>query len=147
MGLISNPAPGVSSSTLKIILFLAFWACASLSGCKAPPIWSAESRSPDGKMIATADTFANGGFVAPGPDATLVYLNWTTGSQPKMLILAFSDGQSEPGDMKVQMNWLGPTHLELACKGQRTIDFQAVKYAGVDISVRELADATSNTSR
>src|SRR5579864_7417122 len=129
------------------MLFLVLWTCVSTSGCKSPPIWSAESRSPDGKMVATADAFANGGFVAPGPGATFVYLNWTTGSQPRRLILAFSGGQSELDGTQVAMNWLSPTHLELAYRGQRTIDFQAVNYAGVDISVRELSSAGSNTSQ
>jgi hypothetical protein len=85
-------------------------------------------------MVATAETFANGGFVAPGPSTTLVYLNQTTGSQKPILIFAFSEGA--PESMQVKMVWLSPAHLELAYEGQRTIDFQAVKYAGVDISVR-----------
>lgn len=132
---------GGSSWSLKAILFLTFGACVFMSGCKASPTWSAESRSPDGKMIAMADAFENGGFVAPGPGATFVYLNWTTGSQPKMLILAFSEGQ-EP---KVGINWLTPTHLEVTYRGQRTIDFQAIKYAGVEISVRDLASQAGVT--
>ena len=94
-------------------------------------------------MIATADSFDNGGFVAPGPDATFVYLNWTTGSQPKTLVLAFSGGQSGQDGTKATMNWLTPTHLELTYTGQRTIDFQAARYAGVDISVRDLATQAS----
>ncbi len=56
-----------------------------------------------------------------------------------MLILEFSGGQSESDGMRVGMNWLTPTHLELTYKGQRTIDFQAVKCAGVDVSVRDLS--------
>jgi hypothetical protein len=47
------------------------------SGCKAAPTWSTESRSPDGRMVATAETFANGGFAAPGASATFVYLQVT----------------------------------------------------------------------
>jgi hypothetical protein len=41
--------------------------------------------------------------------------------------------------MQVKMDWLSPSHLELTYEGQRTIDFQAVRYAGVDISVRSSA--------
>ena len=129
----------------KAISLIIVGACVFVSGCKSPPIWSAESRSPDGKMVATAEVFANGGFVAPGPDATFVYLNWNAGSQPRMLILAFSGGQSEPDGIRLAMNWLTPTNLDLAYKGQRNIDFQAVKCAGVDISVRELT-SKANTS-
>jgi hypothetical protein len=93
-------------------------------------------------MTAMAETFENGGFVAPGPNATFVYLNWTTGSQAKVLILALSGG-AEAEDMKVGMNWLAPTRLELAYNGaHRSVDFQAVKFAGVDITLRELSGGT-----
>jgi hypothetical protein len=87
-------------------------------------------------MIAIAEAFDNGGFVSPGPNATFVYLNWTTGSQARKEILAFSGWPSESDGMKVAMSWLSPTRLELTYKGKETIDFQAVKCAGVDISVR-----------
>jgi hypothetical protein len=90
-------------------------------------------------MIATAESFDNGGFVAPGPDATFVYLSRSADPQTKQLIFAFSEGQPEPNGRKIEMNWLTPAHLELAYQGERTIDFQAVKYAGVEISVRELS--------
>ena len=118
-----------------------------MGGCKgATPVWSADSRSPDGKMIATAEAFDNGGFVSPGPNATFVYLNWTTGSQARKEILAFSGWPSETDGMKATMSWLSPTHLELTYKGKQTIDFQAVKYAGVDISVRPLLSPSEPTS-
>jgi hypothetical protein len=45
------------------------------------------------------------------------------------------------------MNWLTPTHLELTYKGRRTLDFEAVKCHGVDISVRELSGDAINSSR
>jgi hypothetical protein len=94
-------------------------------------------------MIATAEVFANDGFVSPGPTTTLVYLKGTTGSQKAMLIFAFSEGS--PDSMRVKMTWLSPTHLDLTYDGQRTIDFQAVKYAGVDISVRNSVLESSAT--
>ena len=108
-----------------------------LCGCKAAPSWSGESQSPDGKMVATAETFTNGGFAAPGPATTLVYLKETAGSQKPMLIFAFSEGP--PDSMQVTMNWLSSAHLELVYVGKRNIDFQSVRYAGVDISVRSTA--------
>jgi hypothetical protein len=88
-------------------------------------------------MVATAETFANGGFVAAGPATTLVYVRQATGSQKAVLIFAFSEGA--PEDMQVKIDWLGSTHLELTYEGQHTIDFEAVRYAGVDISVRNAA--------
>lgn len=107
--------------------------------------WSAESRSPDGKRIASAFTVEQSGF-GTGGGGTDVYLNFTAGSQSKLLILAFSDGPSVPGGMNVGLNWLSPTHLELAYKGERPLDFQAVKCYGVDISVRVLPSEASSTN-
>jgi len=38
------------------------------------------------------------------------------------------------------MQWLTPTHLEITYKAKaQAIDFQAVKFAGVDISVRDVS--------
>jgi hypothetical protein len=95
-------------------------------------------------MIATAEVFANGGFASPGPATTRVYLKETTGSQKAMLIFSFSEGPVD--GMQVKMAWLSPTQLELTYEGQHTIDFQAVKCAGVDISVRN-SDFGSSTAK
>jgi len=121
-------------------------ACVLASGCKAPPTWSAESRSPDGKLIATAKTFENSGF-GTGGIWTGVYLNWTTGSQKPMEILEFSDGPAGPDGMKVGMNWLTPKHLELTYKGQRTLDFQSIKCDGIDISVRDASSGAVKSTQ
>lgn len=107
-------------------------------GCDGPKTTlSAQSRSPDDKIIATAYTIQTSG-IGTGDPGTRVYLNWTTGSQPATIVLAFSDGSNQPGSMDVDMKWLTPTHLDLAYKGHHTVEFQAVKWHGVDISVREL---------
>jgi hypothetical protein len=131
-------------SSLKSVLLLALLCCALLSGCESSPIWLGEAKSPDGKMIATASTFQDAGFLAGGTQTT-VYLNWAVGSQSKTLILAYSDGPTAH-DMAVQMRWLTPAHLELTYKGQRSLDFQAVKCNGVDITVRDLSSPASSTS-
>src|SRR2546425_3361784 len=53
MGLINKPC--TCGSTIKAILLLTVGACVFMSGCKgSETTWSAEARSPDGKMIATA---------------------------------------------------------------------------------------------
>ena len=49
-----------------------------------------------------------------------------------------------PGATNVEMKWLTPTHLELTYKGHRTLDFQAVKCYGIDITVRAIPSGTSN---
>jgi hypothetical protein len=136
-----------AASTRKWILLLIFGVCISFSGCDGPKVnWSAESRSPDGKMIATARTIQTSG-IGTGNPGTFVYLNWTKGSQSPTIILAFHDGPDEPGGMNVGMNWLTPTHLELTYKGRRAFDFQAVRCDGVDISVRDLSNGTMSSSQ
>lgn len=134
---------GRSALLPRLIFPVILSALFSFCGCKAAPAWSSESRSPNGKMVATAEAFTNGGFVAPGPSATFVYLKQTTGSVKPVLIFSFSQGP--PDSMRVKMGWPSPTHLEVTYEGQHTVDFQAAEYAGVDISVRNapLSDATS----
>jgi len=141
MGVINKTGMGGSSWTLRAISLLIFGVCGIASGCKgSQTIWSAEARSPDGKMIATARAFANGGFGVSGAPATFVYLNWTTGSQSPMEILSLANESDAPGDTYVGMKWLTPTHLELTHKSSRqSVGFQAVKFAGVDISLRDLS--------
>jgi hypothetical protein len=115
-----------------------------LFGCNGPKkTWSAESRSPDGKMIATAETIVASG-IGTGDVGTRVYLNWSTGSQPETIIVAFAEGPDEPGGHDVRMTWLTPTHLEVSYGGHRALDFQAVKCHGIDISVRELETRNSS---
>jgi len=82
--------------------------------------------------------------IGTGDAATHVYLNWTTGSQSATIILSINDGlDPSKSDNGVGMNWTTPTHLELRYTGPRTIDFQAVKCHGVDISLRDLAAESS----
>ena len=122
----------------NFILCAVFCICVSAFGCTGPATtWSVEVRSPDGKMIAHARTVEPSG-IGTGEIGTFVDLNWTTGSQSPTMILAFADGSDKPGDKNVGISWLSPTRLELTYKGQRTIDFEAVKCHGVDISVRAL---------
>jgi hypothetical protein len=125
----------------KTLWLLIFGVCVSASSCDGPKTtWSAESRSPDGKMVVQARTIEPSG-IGTGDIGTFVYLNWTSGSQSPTIILAFSDGSDKPGDKSVGVKWLSPSHLELTYKGPRTIDFQAVKAHSIDITVRELASS------
>jgi hypothetical protein len=88
-------------------------------------------------MVARARTFQPSG-IGTGEIGTDVDLNWTSGSQSPTLVLSFSDGSDEPGDKTVGMDWLTPTHLELTYKGHRTVEFEAIKCHGIDITLREL---------
>jgi hypothetical protein len=134
--------------TIRNVKFLcSFLTCVLLLGCRgSQTIWTAEVRSPDGQMLASARTIAQSGF-GTGYVGTIVYLNWTTGSQPPMEILGLSDKSETPGDIGVEMHWLTPIHLELAYKGDRqSIDFQAVKFAAINISVHDLSSKTMNVT-
>src|SRR5271165_3853663 len=124
------------SSWMRKIMFLTLGLCVFLSGCKAPPISSAESKSPDGKLIATAHTFANIGF-GGGPPTTFVYLNWVKASQSPTLILSLTGGSDVAVNKNVEMKWLNSTHLELKYKENQTVDFQAIKWGDVDLSLRD----------
>jgi hypothetical protein len=148
MGPINKTGVSGSSWTLKAISLLILGACVLASGCRgSQTIGSAEAKSPDGKMIATARAYANGGFGISGAPSTFVYLNWTSGSQHPMLIFNLADESDAPDDTSVGMKWLTPTHLELTYKGSRqSVGFQAVRFADIDISVRDLSSQAANPS-
>lgn len=133
------------SSKPKVIFRLIVLMCGVVAGCRgSQTIWSGEARSPNGKMLASARTVAQSGF-GTGYIGTIVYLNWTRGSQAPMEILGLSDGTEAPGATSVEMKWLDATHLQLSYRNARTLDFQAVKCNGVDISVRELSSGVSSS--
>lgn len=149
MGAINRALMSSSSWAVKAIPLLILVVCVVVCGCKSSQtIWSAEVRSPDGKMIATGRAFANGGFGISGAPATFVYLNWTTGSQKPTEILCLGDESDTADGAAVGVNWLTPTHLELTYKGKRqNIDFQAVKFAGIDISLRDISNEATKSSQ
>lgn len=117
-----------------------------LSGCKGTQtIWSAEARSPDGKMIATARTSANGGFGVSGAPATFVYLNWTAGSQSPTEVFSVDNQSDRADDAQVGIKWLSPNRLELTYVARhQNISFQAIKFDGVEIFVRDVSSGVSS---
>ena len=136
-GIIKASAYSTSRSR-RMFLPAAIAVCGLAFGCRdSAIIWSAESRSPDGNWLASARTEQSGG---PGTAyvATTVYLKQN--SQPPVEILEFANDSAFPsGITNVDMNWVNPTHLEVTYKGHATLNFQAVKYAGIDISLRDLS--------
>lgn len=130
-----------------LVLMLVAALCLSVCGCKNPQsVWTAESKSPDGKMVATAQAFANGGFGVSGSPATFVYLNWATGSQKPKEILELSNESDTPEGESVGITWVSPTRLELTYrKGKQEIDFQAVKFLNVDISVTDVSKSSTDS--
>jgi hypothetical protein len=46
------------------------------------------------------------------------------------------------------MRWLTPAHLEITYNAKaQAIDFQAVKFAGVDIYLRDLSSGTTSAAQ
>ena len=124
----------------KVILFLTISACAALSACKnAVTIWSTEVRSPDGRWLAIARTDQYSG---PGNAAllTTVQLRRTKGPQDPIEVLLF---MQDAKSIDLKMNWPTSSHLEVTYKKPAVIDFQAIKCAGIDISVRDLSGEAS----
>jgi hypothetical protein len=145
--LVATPGPGSRFAIRKAICLLVIGVCIFGSGCRdVATIWSAESRSPDGNWLAVARTEHQGGAVTSSL-LTIVYLKWLHGSQPPVKILEFSYVSLYPaGGTNVAMTWITPSHLEVAYKEQPTIDFQAVKCTGIDISLRDLSRESINPS-
>jgi hypothetical protein len=97
--------------------------------------------------VSTASTEQFGG---PGTAyvGTHVYLKAVNGSQPSVEILGLSVESAYPtGVTNVAMNWTNASHLELTYKRHATVDFQVIKCAGLDISVRDLSGETIKGSQ
>ena len=141
---------GCSSWKFKLSPLLMLAMCFHV-GCWGPrTIWFAESRSPDGKVLAKARAVAtNGGLSIQSITDTKVYLKWATGSSMDTLVLELADASDAPVDTQLEMRWLTPNHLELTFKGNQTIVFQAIRWFGIDISLRDLskAAATGNATK
>jgi hypothetical protein len=111
-----------------------------LVACKnSERTWSAESKSPDGKIVATAETLAPAGWGTASPAETYVSLNWTSGSQEPTVVFSFNAGSQMKSNMNVGMHWVTLRHLELTYRGSPTIDFQAIQWQNVEISARSIA--------
>lgn len=142
-GSITKRARGRRSAIRKTMLLLTLSVCAALSACKnAVTIWSTEARSPDGQWRAIARTDQYSG---PGNAAllTTVYLKATKGPKDQIEVLLF---MQDAKSIDLKMNWLTPSHLEVTYKQPAVIDFQAIKCAGIDISVRDVTSETPQTS-
>src|SRR6266403_794258 len=154
----SKPGAVGRAATRKALSLMIVGICA-LGGCqKAPTIWSAEVRSPDGLWPASADTVQNGGFGSAAIQ-TSVYLKRTNVSQSRKEVLGFwcegpaprpyvlDNVANKGGTIDLSMKWLTPSHLEVTYNGHARVDLQVVKYADIDISVRDVSSATTNTSQ
>jgi|SRR5208282_5135315 len=129
--------PTINRSAIRrAILVLVILACALLFGCSnAVTIWSTESSSPDGQWRAIARTDQYSG---PGNAAliTTVHLKAAKGRKDDTQVLLFMQNEKS---IDLKMNWSSPSHLEISYKQPVEVEFQAIKCAGIDISVRDLS--------
>lgn len=149
MRLINNPCAGGILTRCSVIVHVFTGICIAVGGCKSGSemIWSAEYKSPGGQWLASGQTVAQSGF-GTGCIGTKVYLNWTQGSQPKVLIVDLSYESEVPrGITNVEMKWITPTHLEVTYKGHPRITFQAIKCGGMDIAVRDVSSGAVKSTQ
>lgn len=139
-----------SRSAARITMWrLILVVCVSMVGCRETPTttWSEQARSPDGMWLAVARSEQGGSF-GGAYDVTTVSLKRIDGPQPPTQVLLFSH---EYPTINLKMEWLTPTHLNVtygpsARPGDHAdLNFQAVKCAGVEISVRDLSGGTAGT--
>jgi hypothetical protein len=124
------------------------------SGCVSKEdltVWKAQVASPDGSLLASADTVQNGGFGAAGVD-TSVYLSGAGNSSPPVPVLGFScDGPvprpykldniaNKGGTIDLTMKWITSSHLHVTYRGQPDLYLQTVRSGGIDITLQHLAD-------
>jgi len=115
-------------------------------------VWKAETTSPDGVWVASADTVQNGGFGSASVD-TSVYLRRKTSSQPRTEILVFHCHGAVPhqyvldnvanhgGTINLNMQWISPSHLHVSYDGHPDLNMQVVKYWGVEITAQDLSES------
>lgn len=56
-----------------------------------------------------------------------------------MMIAILMLSSQETTSIEPKVNWLTPSHLEITYRQPASIDFQAIKCAGIEISVRDLS--------
>jgi hypothetical protein len=125
----------------KFILIM-LCACWCVSGCRNPAVaWSLERRSPDGKMVARGRAYSNDlGFGSDGIPVTIVYINFTSGSQKDSEIMEFTTELTGSDAQAVGIEWLSPSTLEVTYrKDSQEIQFQAIKFGGIEIIARDIS--------
>jgi hypothetical protein len=147
MGIIKSVTCGLYEIR-RAIWLLSFTVFLIGIGCGAgETIWSAEARSPDERWVASAQTVQTGGF-GTGVTTTDVSLKWIKSSdRPETILVFVHDPSSLPNTIDLSMNWVTSSHLEVTYDGHPRINFQVVKYGDVEISLRDISKATTNTKQ
>lgn len=117
-----------------------FALCMMLTGCGSDQatIWSAKASSPNGQLVASAQTTQISG---PGTAyvGTVVHLAQAR-ARNRLLILSFTNASAYPsGTTAVDLHWLSNSQLDVTYKSGATINFQAIKALGVSITAHQQA--------
>ena len=133
-------------SCIRVTLLFVIVIFIAASGCRdtGRTVWSKEVQSPDGQWLAKADTKQWSG---PGNAyvATSVCLQRTSGREPQIEVLSFSNNSAYPSGSGISMEWTTPKHLTVTNEGHATLNFQAIKCADIEISYQELSREKSKT--
>jgi hypothetical protein len=117
--------------------FLIFVVSSLASGCHSHETpWSAQSISPDRKLVAAARTENNDGGFGTGAQWTTVEIKQNLNSAKPIEVLGIDEGPDSVRNLT--MTWRSPSHLHIAYKGGEEVLFQAVKALGADITVEHL---------
>jgi hypothetical protein len=126
-----------------ILCALIVWGCR-----KRGVVWSAKAQSPDTQFVATAEAFANDGFGTAGVPATFVYVDWAHGSQHPTEIAVFSAAGSGAEFQSVELRWLSESRLDVVYhKDKQTVDFEAVRWGNVQITLRGVSSMLTSPAR
>jgi hypothetical protein len=146
----------MSGSTIKqFVTLLCLWTVLIVvTGCdrrRALTVWAAQVPSPDLQWIASADTIQNGGF-GSGGISTSVYLARAGSRGSPIEVLTFScDGPiprpyvldnvaNKGGSIGLTMKWITSSHLHVVYEDHPQLAFQAVKLAGIDITLENRSE-------
>src|ERR1700733_12091527 len=133
--------------TLLFVFFCVLVCIGVGFGCRkgVETIWAAETKSPGGQWLSKAQTVERSGFGTDGA-VTAVFLQPFSDARSPVQVLSFSQNQNaQTSVIDLKMKWVDGTHLEVSYKEHPNLDFQVVRYAGIDISVRDLSKGTVST--
>jgi hypothetical protein len=124
----------IEKAGLRGALVLGLCLCAS--ACDDTEIaWKVQSKSPDGYWIAEAINTMAGGF-GDSTDTTNVFLTMAKNEKFRSVVISLSPEGARSGGVK--LTWLSKRHLEVQYDGKTEVDFQAIKCADVEISLRHV---------
>ena len=122
----------------RAALLLLIASCLVLAGCGSDQaiVWSAKAASPNGQLVASAETTQVAG---PGTAwvGTSVHLEQANVAHPLLILSFANDSAYPPGATAVTLHWLSNSQLDVTYKSGAAIEFQAVKALGVTITIEK----------